>query len=118
MIPKPAVDLAAPALVADLRQFSVEARRSVPSTVNRETRRQSSARPRTCRPWLSDCRIADTTIELDPLYRFAALKNRLQRDFLINPVARAAWSIDPELFGPLPSLPDPRTSQFAIRRCA
>ena len=100
MIPKLAVDLAAPALVTDLRQLTVEPRRSIPST-----RQSGNASPKQCLaknvpPMIVICRIADTTIGLDHSIALLPLKVRPQQDFLINSVAQAAWSIAPEPFGP------------------
>jgi hypothetical protein len=88
--PKPAVVLAAPALVANLRQLTVEAGRYVPST---RQSRNASSKPCSAKnvlPMVVICRIADTTIGLHHSIALLPQKNRLQQDLLITPVAQAA----------------------------
>jgi hypothetical protein len=100
MIPKPAVNLTVPALVADLRQLTVEARRSVPSTPQSGNLSPKQCSTKKVPLMVVICRIADTTIGLDHSIALLPLKVRLQPDFLITSVAQAAWSIAPEPFGP------------------
>ncbi len=90
MIPKPAVNLTAPALVADLRQLTVEARRSVPSPPQSENASPKQCVAKNVPPMTVICRIADTTIGLDHSIALLPLKVRPQQDFSITPVAQAA----------------------------
>ena len=90
MISEPAVDLAAPTLVADLHQLTFEARRSAPSTRQWGNASSKQCVARNVPPLIIICRIADTTIGLDHSIALLPLKNRLQQDFLITPVDQAA----------------------------
>lgn len=90
MISEPAVDLAAPALVADLHQLTYEARRSAPPTRQSGNASSKQCVARNVPPLIVICRIADTTIGLHHSIALPPPKNCLQQDFLITPVAQVA----------------------------